>query len=106
MGGVFTVSPLRIESPAETAALLRDRGYDVVATVVDPGAPSASDFPWRGKTALVLGGEHEGLDGPWLDVCSTRVTIPMCAGTDSLNVAAAAGICMFAYFSERRIALQ
>jgi tRNA G18 (ribose-2'-O)-methylase SpoU len=106
MGGVFTVPPVRIESPKETAAHLRDHGYEMVATVVDSIATSVTHHCWERRTALVLGGEHQGLDAPWLDACSAQITIPMRAGTDSLNVGVAAGICMFSYYSRRPIAIQ
>jgi tRNA G18 (ribose-2'-O)-methylase SpoU len=44
------------------------------------------------RLALVLGGEAFGLDREWLALADRRVTIPMRAGADSLNVAVAAGI--------------
>ena len=44
------------------------------------------------RVALALGSEGQGLSGTVLDAADHRVTIPMAAGVDSLNVAAAAAI--------------
>ena len=48
-----------------------------------------------GRTALVFGNEAHGLGDEWSRLCHRRVTIPMQRGTDSLNVAVAAGIFLY-----------
>jgi TrmH family RNA methyltransferase len=45
--------------------------------------------------ALLLGGEAQGLSPEIVRACDRRVTIPMKLGTDSLNVAVAAGIFLY-----------
>ena len=44
------------------------------------------------KLGILFGSEAQGLEKEWVDACDRRVTIPMKHGTDSLNVAIAAGI--------------
>jgi TrmH family RNA methyltransferase len=44
---------------------------------------------------LLLGNEAQGLEKRWLDLCHQQVTLPMKLGTDSLNVAVAAGIFLY-----------
>jgi tRNA G18 (ribose-2'-O)-methylase SpoU len=50
----------------------------------------------RSRAALVLGAEGAGLQPRTLAEVGTRVRIPMSAGVDSLNVAAAAAVAFYA----------
>jgi tRNA G18 (ribose-2'-O)-methylase SpoU len=79
-------------------AVLRERGFDVVACTPDPHAMSITDAgPLRGRdarSAILLGAEGVGLTAPALEAASRRVRIPMRAGIDSLNVTVAAAIAM------------
>jgi tRNA G18 (ribose-2'-O)-methylase SpoU len=75
------------------AHLQNQHGVELVATVLDDPAERLRDFPIStDRVALLLGNEDSGLASEWLEMCDRRVTIPMHAGTDSLNVAVAAGI--------------
>ena len=68
------------------------------ATTPDPSAPDISQVTTvhAERTALLLGSERNGLSPGLLAAAGTRVRIPMHAGTDSLNVGAAAAIAMHA----------
>ena len=78
---------------------LRDsRGVELVATVLDETARSLKESPASARCGLLFGNEQHGLAPEWIEHCQQRVTIPMAAGTDSLNVAFAAGIFMYHYF--------
>ena len=72
---------------------LRDEWQvELIATVLDESAESLS-LPARGhRVGLLFGNEADGLDVRWWSLCHRQVTIPMRGGTDSLNVAIAAGI--------------
>ncbi len=48
------------------------------------------------KVALVLGTEGDGLSRVALDAADVVVTIPMRGGVDSLNVASAAAVALWA----------
>lgn len=66
-------------------------------------APSAlPDAPLPRPCAWVFGHEGQGVSGPVLSRCETTVRIPQPGGEESLNVAAAAAICL--YESVRRAA--
>jgi tRNA G18 (ribose-2'-O)-methylase SpoU len=54
----------------------------------------AADPPER--LALVFGAEGDGLSRTALDAADRVVTIPMAHGVDSLNVAAAAAVVLYA----------
>ncbi len=47
------------------------------------------------KVALVLGSEGHGLSRRWEQAADRRATIPMAAGVDSLNVAAASAVACY-----------
>lgn len=93
MGTAFRL-PI-IESPDLELDLLRLRrewNMELIATVLDATATPLSDAVRGPMTGLLLGNEAEGLSQSWQALCDRRLTIPMLLGTDSLNVAVAAGI--------------
>lgn len=49
------------------------------------------------RVAFLLGHEGQGLSDPALRLSSVRAEIPMAAGTDSLNVATAAAVALYAF---------
>jgi len=65
------------------------RGLDARAAVPRGGA-DPRQFTWNGRSALVLGGEGAGLPPAVEQACNGRVSVPMRAGSESLNVSAAA----------------
>jgi TrmH family RNA methyltransferase len=53
------------------------------------------DLDLRGPTAFAMGNEGAGLSVALRKAAHTRASIPMAPGVESLNVAAAAAICLF-----------
>ncbi|MEO0509105.1 MAG: RNA methyltransferase [Verrucomicrobiota bacterium] len=53
------------------------------------------DVDFRKPTALLLGSESDGLSDYWLKHAENQIHIPMCGRADSLNVAAAAAVCLY-----------
>ena len=73
--------------------LRADHGFVVVATDADHADAEPIDRVDRpDRLILLMGSEAFGLGPEWLELADRRVTIPMRAGADSLNVAVAAGI--------------
>ena len=68
--------------------------------MLDETAEPLDQFRRPPRVALLFGSESVGLAERWLSMCDRRVTIPMQPGTDSLNLAVAAGI--FVYHVTRR----
>ena len=66
-----------------------------LAAELDPSAEPLASVEQLPRAALVLGSEGPGLDPRLLALCDRQVGIPMQAGTDSLNVAVAAGILLY-----------
>jgi TrmH family RNA methyltransferase len=82
------------------AADYRANGGHVVATVA-AGGTSLYDADLSGRIAVAVGNEGAGLDAALSAQATQRVTIPMPGGTESLNAAAAAAICLFECVRQR-----
>ena len=91
MGGHFALDI--VETKDLAAEIDRFKGTVAVAVPRDGVAPTAAD-------AWVFGAEGRGLSKDTMRRADLRVTIPMAAGTESLNVAAAAAICLYESFSK------
>ncbi|MCU1423280.1 MAG: putative tRNA/rRNA methyltransferase [Microbacteriaceae bacterium] len=96
MGTVLQVPWARVGDWASTRELLAASGFQVAAFALSPDAVSLHDFVPPERLALVLGAEGEGLTPEALDAADVVVQIPMAHGIDSLNVAAAAAVAMWA----------
>lgn len=70
-------------------------GVNLYALTPDPSAADVRDVRPRGRRAVIIGSERAGLSAEVL-ATATAVRIPMAAGVDSLNAAAAAAIACFA----------
>jgi tRNA G18 (ribose-2'-O)-methylase SpoU len=92
-----------VESPDLERDLtrLRDEWHlELIATVLDDAAEPLAIAAKPLRLGLLFGNEADGLDARWQSLCDRRLTIPMHEGTDSLNVAIAAGIFLH-HFSSR-----
>lgn len=94
MGAVFAVPYARADSWPGPLKTLRDSGFRLLA-LSPAGALDIGGVDTRGPLALVLGAEGSGLSDPVLRLAEP-VRIPMAAGVDSLNVAAAAAVAFYA----------
>lgn len=96
MGSSLRVPVVSSGRLAEVIGRLRaGHGFVTAATVMDPAAEPLDAFRRPDRLALFLGSEGHGLEPEWLALCDRRVTIPMRAGAESLNVAVAAGIALY-----------
>jgi tRNA G18 (ribose-2'-O)-methylase SpoU len=98
MGTVFQVPWTRVEPWPKGIAELHDSGFVVAALALAEDAVTldavAAEPPER--LALVLGTEGDGLARRTIGAADLTVRIPMAGGVDSLNVAAAAAVAMWA----------
>lgn len=98
MGTVFAVPWAKLEPWPDALDLLREHGYRRMALTPAPDSVDLRELRVapRQKVALLLGSEGDGLSARAMDACDLRVRIPMAAGVDSLNVAAAAAVACYA----------
>lgn len=96
MGNVFKLPIARsTDLLRDLGRLRREWGASVVGTVLADAAEPLGQFRRDARTAILFGNEAQGLDAATVAACDRLVTIPMHLGTDSLNVAVAAGIVMY-----------
>ncbi|HEY0259877.1 MAG TPA: RNA methyltransferase [Lacisediminihabitans sp.] len=96
MGTVLQVPWTRLGDWPSTRRLLAASGFHIAALALTPDAVSLRDFVAPERLALVLGTEGEGLTPEAIAAADTVVQIPMAHGIDSLNVAAASAVAMWA----------
>jgi len=99
MGTVFQVPWTRLEPWPEGLDALRAEGFAIAALALDDDAVPLDEFAARGlpeRLALMLGAEGDGLSHGAIAGADVTVTIPMSAGVDSLNVAAASAVAFWA----------
>lgn len=98
MGTVLQVPWTRVGDWPSTRELLTAGGFHIAALALTDGAVSLREFAATApeRVALVLGTEGDGLTPDALAAADTVVRIPMRHGIDSLNVAAAAAVAMWA----------
>ncbi|MGV0907104.1 TrmH family RNA methyltransferase [Mycobacterium novum] len=85
------------EWPADLA-MLRDRGFRLLAMTPDPRADALSTAMAKvhdDPVAVLVGAEGPGLSEQAMRASDLRVRIPMSRGTDSLNVATAAALAFY-----------
>ncbi|WP_408612280.1 TrmH family RNA methyltransferase [Glycomyces dulcitolivorans] len=94
MGEVFAVPYAYLDPWPSGLSLVREAGFTLHGLspsrgAVDIGRLTAAE---RERPALLFGAEGPGLTEAALDACDRTVVIPMHAGVDSLNVAAATAV--------------
>ena len=95
MGGQFA---LRVYETGRLAAHM-DTFKGTLACAVPRGGMPLRGAPLAGPVGWIFGAEGRGLREETQRKAALRVTIPMADGTESLNVAAAAAICLYETFS-------
>jgi tRNA G18 (ribose-2'-O)-methylase SpoU len=98
MGTVLQVPWTRLPEWREAAPVLKENGFHLAALALSDDAVSLDDFaidPPK-RVALILGTEGDGLSRHALAVADSVVTIPMLHGVDSLNVASASAVALYA----------
>jgi tRNA (guanosine-2'-O-)-methyltransferase len=73
---------------------LKQRGYRIVATALQDDAFTPVTVPLTERTALVIGGEKDGVSDTVLERADAVVTIPMHGFVQSLNVSVACAVCL------------
>ena len=106
MGAVFALPWARLGDWHGAPDLLTTAGFRTVALTLAEDAVNlaevAGELASAAKVAVLLGTEGAGLSRRWTEGAAVRVRIPMSAGVDSLNVAAAAAIACYSMLVDLR----
>lgn len=93
-GSIFSIPVVAEPDAAQAVTALTDAGLQVLATTVD-GEVSLDDAALDAPTAWLFGAEAHGLPTDLAAAATHRIRIPMPGNAESLNVAAAAAICLY-----------
>lgn len=98
MAAVLQVPWARLPEWPSAGPMIRDAGYELAAFALRDDAEDLADFSRAvpERLALLFGTEGEGLSRRALASATRYVTIPMDHGVDSLNVATAAAVALWA----------
>lgn len=98
MGTVLQVPWTRMPEWPEARRILDAAGFHVAALALDERAVSLDEFAADppDRIALTLGAEGDGLSSQALAAADSTVMIPMFHGVDSLNVASASAVALWA----------
>lgn len=100
LGTCFSVKGCVSDSESIQQWLL-GQGFQVVVASLD-GAGDFFDCDLKGKTAIVLGNEANGLSAQWQKDDFVAARLPMLGIADSLNVSAAAAVMFYEARRQRR----
>jgi TrmH family RNA methyltransferase len=93
-GGQGAHFSLVIREQVDPAAALTACHVTSIATVAR-GGKSLYEMDLTGPILWLVGNEGAGLSAELVAAAKLRATIPLAAGTESLNVAAATAVCLF-----------
>lgn len=93
-GSIFSVPVVVASEANEAVTAMRAAGLQLLATTVDGETP-LDQADLCAPTAWLFGPEAHGLPAEISAAADHRVRIPMSGGAESLNVAAAAAICLY-----------
>jgi len=95
-GSIFSIPVVPALDAPTVLTALRAAGLQILATTVDGETRLDDAGELLGSpTAWLFGPESHGLSAGIADQADHRVRIPMSGGAESLNVAAAAAICLY-----------
>ncbi|MGD9902340.1 MAG: TrmH family RNA methyltransferase [Vicinamibacterales bacterium] len=101
MGSAFRLPVARLTDRHAIIGELRARGLALVALApLDGQPPDALDL--TAPTALLLGGEGGGLPDPIVAGADVRLRLPMRPPVESLNVAVAGALALYAAMAQRQ----
>ena len=101
MGSVFRLPHSAMLEPHAALAVLRREGIAAVAASPH-GNTAYAEWDWRRPSAVLLGAEGAGLPSDVEAAADARVSIPLAAPVESLNVTAAAAVVLFEAARQRR----
>ena len=87
---------IRVSNLAEAVSSFQDAGFEAVASLLNPQSQKLTDFKFQEKTLLIMGSEGEGIQPLIQKRADRSVYIPMQGKIESLNVAQACAVLLFA----------
>lgn len=95
---------LHVRENADAEGFLQDYSGLCCVTALTESAESLYDVDLRGEVAWVFGAEGAGVSAALARLATRQVMIPMPGQMESLNVAAAAAVCLFEQVRQKSLA--
>jgi len=92
MGAQKWIDVNRYDSSADCIKVLKEKGYQIVATTPKGESTELQDFPIEKPSAIFFGTEKEGLSDEIIAQADVKLKIPMYGFTESLNISVSAAI--------------
>jgi len=99
-GSIFHLNIIKNDDIIELIPSLKRRGINVIATDAD-SEKKYFEADLKGKTAVIVGNEGQGLPVEITRLCSETISIPMKGQAESLNAAVAAALVMYESVRQR-----
>lgn len=106
MGAIFELPVVEVADLTRALKLLKKRGIRRFATSPDSSRKPINQANFEEDCCIILGSEGHGISNEVMEECDERVAIPIAGGTDSLNVASAAGIFFYEVAKQRGFKFQ
>ncbi len=101
MGSVFHIPVICCDNIDELAKSLKEKSFSVYASSLEQ-SEAIYDCDFKGRTAIIIGNEANGIPKEHMELCTCKIKIPMAGKAESLNAAAAAAIIIYEVVRQRR----
>ena len=98
MGTLFHQRILRVDDLSAAVKMLSKQGRRVHAAALGQNACLLGKVKLAHTDCIAVGNEGHGLSDEVIEACDERILIPMAEGTESLNAAVAASVCLWEQF--------
>lgn len=102
-GAIFHMTMILSDGIFDAIAKLKEAGFCVLGCEMQTDNNVCDENFSRGKYAVILGNEGEGLTGKSAEKIDRLIKIPMSAPFDSLNVSVTAGIIAYEYARQQNL---
>lgn len=100
-GAIDSVKVCQVTNLANTLKKLKEKGYWIVGSDVDPKAQVYTQLKYDFPTVLVIGSEGEGMSNLVKKQCDFLVYLPMLGKVTSLNASVATGVLLYEVVNKR-----
>ena len=100
VGALERMKIAQVTNLSQTISYLKKQGFWIVGTDMK-GTPS-DEIDYKGKTAIIIGNEGNGMSRVIRENCDFIATIPMIGKINSLNASVSAGIIIYEAIKSRK----
>ena len=103
MSSLFSIKVINNKNMDSVFGFLKNNDICPVAGALSKNSVDLFESDLKGRCAILIGNEGNGLSEETIKRCSKTVTIPMIGGAESLNASTAAAIMMYEHVRQNRV---